>query len=334
MRLMSTLKFDRMLDPTPTAIGASVKAAHADGVDGGWVIETRHDPFLLLGSAAAQRTGLNLGTAVAVGFARSPMTLAQMANDLQSLTEGKFSLGLGTQVKAHIERRFSMPWGKPVARMREMVRAIHSIWAVWDDDSNRLAFTGEYYQHTLMSPAFSPGPNPFGRPQVLLGALGPAMTELAGQVADGLVVHRFMSQRFLDEVTLPALEKGLANRLLPLKGEFELVYPPFVASGKSPEELEQQIDAVRSQIAFYASTPSYQPLLDLHGWTAIGHSLQEHARHREWERMANLVSDEMLESLAVVTTPADARSDLEKRFQGKVSRVVRYQREKAHVPGS
>lgn len=334
MKITSNLKFDRMLDPTPTAIGAAVEAAHADGVDGGWVIETRHDPFLLLGSAASQGTGISLGTAVAVGFARSPMTLAQMANDLQILSEGKFALGLGTQVKAHIERRFSMPWGKPVARMREMIQAVHSIWDSWEDDSKRLAFTGEYYQHTLMTPAFSPGPNPFGRPPVLLGALGPAMTELAGQVADGLVVHRFMTQRFLDEVTLPALEKGLANRLLPLNGEFELVYPPFVAAGEDPVELQQQIDAVRSQIAFYASTPSYQPLLDLHGWTDLAHSLQELARHREWGRMAEQISDEMLESLAVVTTPADARSDLEKRFQGKVSRVVRYQREKAHVPGS
>jgi len=185
-----------MLDASPGGITNAVARAEADGYEGGWVIETAHDPFLLLATAAATRTPLHLGTAVAVAFARTPMLLALAGNDLQLATDGKFIMGLGSQVRPHIERRYSMPWEKPVGRMREFVRAVHAIWDSWES-GGRLDFRGEYYTHTLMTPMFSPGPNPFGRPPVYLGALGPAMTAVAGEMADGLVVHRLMSERFL-----------------------------------------------------------------------------------------------------------------------------------------
>ncbi|GAA1002913.1 LLM class F420-dependent oxidoreductase [Acrocarpospora pleiomorpha] len=321
------MQFDRMLDPTPVGIAESVAAAKAEGFDGGWVIETRHDPFLLVNTAAAGDTGLRLGTAVAVGFARSPMTLAQLANDLQLTTRGRFVLGLGTQVRAHIERRFSMPWGRPVGRMREMVLALHAIWDSWEKGAP-LDFAGEFYTHTLMTAAFSPGACPYGRPPVYLGALGPAMTELAGQVADGLVIHRFMSERFLHEVTLPNLRKGLANRLRPLRGEFQVVYPPFVAASDDPAEEAGQLDAIRAQVAFYASTPAYRPLLDLHGWTDLGEELHTLSRRGAWSDMAGRVPDEVIEAVATVTTPARLREDLRRRFAGSVQRVVLYQQEK------
>ncbi|WP_214104123.1 TIGR03617 family F420-dependent LLM class oxidoreductase [Acrocarpospora catenulata] len=327
------MKFDLMLDPTPTTVGDSCTAARDDGFDGGWVIETRHDPFLLLNTAATRRTGLQLGTAVAVGFARSPMILAQLANDLQIATEGRFVLGLGTQVKPHIERRFSMPWGRPAPQMREMLVAIHAIFDAWETGS-RLDHKGEYYTHTLMTDAFSPGPSPYGRPPIYLGALGPAMTELAGQLADGLVVHRFMSERFLREVTLPRLRRGLAGRARPLERPFQVVYPPFAATCDDPEGSRRQLDAIRSQVAFYASTPTYRPLLDLHGWADLGDELHALSRAQEWQEMSRRVPDEVLETVAVVAPAADLRADLERRFGGLIDRCILFPEEKAPSTGN
>lgn len=318
-----------MLNATPDQVGNSIDEAKAEGYDGGWVIETKHDPFLLLNTAACHETGLQLGTAVAVAFARTPMLLALVGNDLHLATKGNFVLGLGTQIKPHIERRFSMPWGKPATRMREMITGIHAIWDSWET-GGRLDFAGEYYQHTLMTPAFSPGPNPYGRPPIYVGALGPAMTELAGQYADGLVVHRFMTERFLREVTLPRLEAGLAKRKLPLKEPFQLVFPPFVSAGDSPEELEEKIEETRSQISFYSSTPAYRPVLELHGWSEIGEQLHALSREDKWSDMAKLVTDEMLETFSVVGTTKEVKGQLEKRFDGAIDRIVLYPKNAGH----
>jgi len=317
------MNLDSMLDPNPMTVGESLEEAKALGREGGWVIETRHDPFVLLATAAAQRTGLHLGTAVAVGFARNPMTLAYQANDLQLLSGGKFSLGLGTQVKAHIERRYSMPWGKPAARMRDMVQAIHAIWDSWEA-GNPLVYQGEFYHHTLMTQPFSPGANPYGRPRLLLGALGPAMTELAGEVADGLVVHRLMSQRFLSEVTLPLLEKGMAKRTRPLARPFEVVYPPFVVAGTTDEAHARQLGDTRSQIAFYASTPSYRPVLDVHGWGNIGEELHTLSVSGRWPEMPTCISEAMVETFAVITDPASLTDQLKTRFGTLVDRIILY----------
>ena len=190
--------------------------ARAAGYDGVWSAELNHDPFLPLARAADAAAGMDLGTSIAVAFARSPMTLANTAWDLQALTGGRFLLGLGSQVRAHIERRFSMPWSRPAARMREFILALRAIWASWQDGT-KLDFHGEFYTHTLMTPMFDPGPIPEGPPRVLLAAVGEAMTRVAGEVADGLLVHGFTTQRYVREVTLPTLDAGL-RRSGPVRG--------------------------------------------------------------------------------------------------------------------
>jgi probable F420-dependent oxidoreductase len=315
------MKFDLMLDDKPGNVGDSAEAARAAGLDGGWVPEAKHDPFLLLSTAASRGTGLTLGTAVAVAFARTPMLLAVLGNDLQLAARGKFVLGLGTQIKPHIERRYSMAWSQPVARMREMLTAIHAIWDSWET-GQPLAFTGTYYQHTLMTPAFSPGPNPYGRPAIYLGALGPAMTELAGQYADGLIVHRFLSEQFIREVTLPRVQVGLARRETPLAKPFRVVYPPFVVTGDTDQELRRRYDDARAQIAFFASTPAFRPVLELHGWGSLGGRLHGLSREGSWKAMAGLVGDEVVETLGVVCDSREVRQTLQKRFDGAVDRIV------------
>lgn len=317
------MKFDLMLNATPDLVRGSVESAVEQEMDGGWVIETKHDPFLLLNTAANLETDLRLGTAVAVAFARSPMLLALVGNDLQYATRGNFVLGLGTQVKPHIERRYSMPWGKPVARMRELLTAVHAIWDSWET-GDRLEHTGEFYTHTLMTPAFSPGPNPYNRPPIYLGALGPAMTELAGQYADGLVVHRFVSERFIREVTLPRVQAGLSKRERPLARPFEIVYPPFVATGEDAAAIEKSIAETRSQIAFYASTPTYRTVLDLHGWGALGDQMHELSRDGRWSEMPALITDDVLEAFAVVEGTTSLRQALSNRFEGAADRIVLY----------
>jgi probable F420-dependent oxidoreductase len=323
------VKFDLMLNATPDTIGESIERAKAEKMNGGWVIETKHDPFLLLSAAAAHDTGLSLGTAVAVAFARTPMLLALAGNDLQLVTKGNFILGLGTQVKPHIERRFGMPWGKPVARMREMITAIHAIWDSWEAGAP-LNYVGGYYRHTLMTPAFSPGPNRYGRPPIYVGALGPAMTELAGQYADGLVVHRFMTEKFLREVSLPRVRAGLAKRERPLERPFQLVYPPFVAAGDSDDELEEKIEETRAQISFYASTPAYRAVLDAHGWGGLGEKLHDLSRDGKWAAMAKLIDDDMLQTFAVVGRPSEVRDALQQRFDGVIDRIILYPRNAGH----
>lgn len=317
------MKFDLMLNATPDLVRGSVEYAVEQEMDGGWVIETKHDPFLLLNTAANLDSGLRLGTAVAVGFARSPMILALMGNDLQYSTQGNFVLGLGTQVKPHIERRYSMPWGKPVGQMRDLVTAVHAIWDSWET-GGRLDHQGEYYTHTLMTPAFSPGPNPYGRPPIYLGALGPAMTELAGQLADGLVVHRFVTERYIREVTIPRVQAGLSKRKRPLERPFEIVYPPFIATGDDDAAIEKGIAETRSQIAFYASTPAYRTVLDLHGWGDLGEKLHGLSRDSRWSDMSALITDDIVDAFAVVEGAKTLRAALQARFEGAVERIVLY----------
>lgn len=318
------MEFDVALDPRPGTVSAGAAAAQSAGRRGAWVIEAKHDPFLLLNGAAAVAPGLALGTAVAIGFARSPMVLATLANDLQLTTRGKFTLGLGTQVRPHIERRFSMPWGRPLGRMREMIGALHAIWDSWQFGS-RLAFKGQYYQHTLMTEAFSPGPNAFGRPPVILGALGPAMTQLAGEMADGLLVHRFMSEKYLTEVTLPSLQRGLAKRERPLDKPFELTFAPFVVV--VDDDWDRASEAIRHELAFHASTPAYRTLLELHGWQERGERLHALSRQGEWEQMRGIVDEEMLNAFAVVCGPDDVETTIEKRFGPFVHRSILFPEE-------
>jgi probable F420-dependent oxidoreductase len=300
-------------------VPAAARAMEAAGYDGAFTFEGPHDPFLPLVLAADATDRLELMTAVAIAFARSPMALAHQADDLQLLSQGRFHLGLGSQVRAHIERRFSMPWTAPAARMRELVLALRAIWAAWQD-REPLRFEGEHYRHTLMTPFFDPGPNPYGRPRVWLGGVGPRMTEVAGEVADGFLVHPFCTERSLAEVTLPALERGRARAagLAPV----QIALPVMIATGATDADLDAATEAVRAQIAFYASTPAYRPVLDVHGWGDLQPRLQELTRAGDWAGMAALVDDDLLHAVAVVAAPDRVAQEIGRRFGAVLDRVA------------
>lgn len=304
----------------PAALGRAAARAEASGYDGLWSAETGHDPFLPLVVAAEHTEGMELGTAIAVALARNPMTLAILGNDLQALSRGRFLLGLGSQVKAHVERRFSMPWSRPAARMRELVLAVRAIWDAWQD-STRLDFRGEFYTHTLMNPLFDPGPNPYGRPRILLAAVGPLMAEVAGEVADGILVHAFTTPRYLEEVTIPAVERGLTRRA-GRREDFQVSYPGLVVSGTTDAGRAQADAMARAQIAFYGSTPAYRPVLELHGWGDLGAELSALSRQGRWGQMAGLIGDEVLDAFAVVATPEELPARILGRFATTVDRFT------------
>jgi probable F420-dependent oxidoreductase len=302
---------------------ASVVAdAEATGYAGLWVAETSHDPFVSLALAAPHANRCDLGTAIAVAFARNPMTTAMAANDLQLAANGRFLLGLGSQIKPHIERRFSMPWSHPAPRMREFILAMRAIWDCWNNDT-KLDFRGQYYTHTLMTPFFNPGPNQFGPPKVFLAAVGEQMTEVAGEVADGLLVHAFTTERYLREVTLPALDRGFA-KAGKTRADVELSYPGFVVTGDDDEQIDAAASFVRQQIAFYGSTPAYRGVLERHGWGDLHPELNRMSKLGAWTEMASLVDDEMLNTFAVVASPEDLGPKVLERFGGLVDRFSFY----------
>ncbi|HZD64685.1 MAG TPA: LLM class F420-dependent oxidoreductase, partial [Acidimicrobiales bacterium] len=290
--------------------------------DGVWSPETGHDPFLPLALAAEHTSTLELGTGIAVAFARNPMNLAMLANDLQGYARGRFILGLGSQIKAHIEKRFSMPWSHPAPRMRELILAMRAIWDCWHNGT-KLSFRGDYYSHTLMTPFFSPGPNPYGPPKVFLAAVGPVMTEVAGEVADGMLVHGFTTERYLREVSLPALDRGLAKAGR-TRGQVQVSYSGFVVTGSTEAEMEEAARGVKAQIAFYGSTPAYRPVLELHGWGDLQSELNALSKRGEWTRMGELIDDEMLRTFAVVCAPEDVPARVKERFGDVVDRFSFY----------
>ncbi|HTR75224.1 MAG TPA: TIGR03617 family F420-dependent LLM class oxidoreductase [Solirubrobacterales bacterium] len=300
--------------------GESAREAERRGYDGWWVTETKVDPPLASAVAAERTERIGIGTAVTIAFARNPMTVALQANDLQAASGGRFSLGLGSQIKAHVTRRFSMPWSSPAARMREFVLALRAIWASWDGGTP-LDFSGEFYEHTLMTPFFDPGPNPFGPPDVYLAAVGPRMTEVAGEVADGLICHAFSTERYVREVTLPLVERGRARA--GREGErFELVAPGFVAIAEAGSDLAAAVAAIKDQIGFYGSTPAYRPVLELHGWEELGDRLNSMTKSGRWEELGSVVPDEVLEAFAVVGTPEEVVAELGRRYGDLATRLT------------
>jgi probable F420-dependent oxidoreductase len=295
------------------------------GYDGLWSSEAAHDPFLPLVLAAEHTERTELGTAIAVAFARSPMQLAYSAHDLQAYCGGRFILGLGSQVKPHIERRFSMPWSHPAPRMREFILALRAIWSAWDDGVP-LSFRGDFYQHTLMTPFFSPPPAAGGPPRVFLAAVGEAMTAVAGEVADGLLVHAFTTERYLREVTLPALDRGLAASGRS-RAEVAVSLLAMIATGRSEQEMARAVAGTRRQIAFYGSTPAYRGVLDRHGWAGLGdelNALSRSDRADKWEAMGGLVDDDVLGAFAIVAEPAGVAPEIQRRFGGLIDRVSFY----------
>jgi len=291
------------------------------GYDGVWTAETSHDPFLPLVLAGEHTESIELGTSIAVAFARNPMTLANTAYDLHAYT-GRFILGLGSQIKPHINKRFSMEWSKPAARMREMILAIRAIWDCWNNDT-KLDFKGDFYTHTLMTPFFNPGPNPNGNPKIFLAGVGELMTEVAGEVADGFICHGFTTERYLREVTIPALERGRAKANKSMD-DFEIVGPSFVVTGNDETELESAGQATRQQISFYGSTPSYRPVLDIHGWGDLQDELNLMSKQGQWREMAGLIDDEVLNTFAVVGEPESIAPELKQRYGDVVQRISFY----------
>ena len=273
--------------------------------------------------AAEHTERAELGTAIAVAFARSPMQLAYTAHDLQAYSGGRFILGLGSQIKPHIERRFGMPWSHPAPRMREFIMALRAIWSAWNDGT-KLNFRGDFYQHTLMTPFFSPPPAPGGAPGVFLAAVGEAMTAVAGEVADGLLVHAFTTERYLREVTLPALDRGLATAGRS-RAEAEVGLLAMIATGRTEEEMARAVAGTRAQIAFYGSTPAYRGVLERHGWAGLGdelNALSRSDREDKWEAMGGLIDDDVLDAFAVVAEPAGVAARIRRRFGGLIDRVL------------
>jgi probable F420-dependent oxidoreductase len=303
-------------------VGPVARELEELGYDGAFSAETAHDPFFPIALAAEHTESLELVTGIAVAFARNPMTLANIGYDLQTYSRGRFILGLGSQIQAHIEKRFSMPWSHPAARMRELILAMRAIWACWND-GEKLDFRGEFYRHTLMTPFFDPGPNPFGVPRVFLAAVGERMTEVAGEVADGILLHGFTTERYVREVTLPALERGW-ERAGKGRTDFEVSAPMFVVTGANEEEVVAARRATKQQIAFYGSTPAYRGVLELHGWGDLQGELNRLSKQGEWAAMGELVTDDVLETFAVVAEPEDVPSRMLARYGDVLDRISFY----------
>jgi probable F420-dependent oxidoreductase len=316
------VKVDGVLTGPLRSAGERAQELERAGHSGAWTIEGANDPFLPHVLAAEHSTSLELGTAIAVAFARNPMTLAYTAWDLQDLSGGRFILGLGSQIKPHITKRFSMPWSHPAARMREMILAIRAIWDSWATGTP-LHFRGEFYTHTLMTPFFTPRrfrDDAFGPPRVFLAGVGPAMTEVAGEVADGFICHPFTTERYLRAVTLPALRRGRAKAGKDLAG-FEVSGPSFVVTGTDQAERAAAGRAVRQQLAFYGSTPAYRAVLDLHGWGDLQTELNRLSKDGDWEAMGELIDDGVLAEFAIVAEPQGIAPALAARFGDVVTRI-------------
>jgi probable F420-dependent oxidoreductase len=300
----------------------TARAAEDLGFAGLWTSETKHDAFLPLVIAANGTRRMQLGTSVAIAFSRSPMETAQTAWDLQDLSGGRFILGLGTQVKAHVTRRFSMPWGRPAARLREYIFALHAIWESFQTEGP-LNFEGEFYRHTLMSPFFNPGPIEQPEIPVFIAGVNTRLARLAGELCDGFHVHPFHSPEYVRQTVKPAISEG-ASQAGRAPDRVELATSVFVVAAEKEQEASKQRESVRSQLSFYASTPTYSTVLETHGWQEVGERLGVLAREKRWPEMPELINDEMLHAFAVEAAPDEVGSALEERYEGLIDRVALY----------
>jgi len=300
--------------------GRGAVRAEGLGYDGWWALETKHDPFVGSAVAAERTERVQLGTQIAVAFARNPMTVANVGWDLQEYSGGRLNLGLGSQIQPHIEKRFSMPWSRPVPRMREFVLAMREIWTCWRDGS-KLSFEGDFYTHKLMTPMFTPELHAYDFPKVFVAAVGEAMTEMAGEVADGLLAHAFTTKRYFEEVTTPALMRGM-TRSGRQRSDFQVSCPVFVVTAQDDSELGAAAVATRKQIAFYGSTPAYRKVLELHGWGALQDDLRSLSLKGDWDGMGALIDDEVLEAFAVVAPIDKLAAKIRDRCDGVIDRVM------------
>lgn len=312
------MKFDAALPMVGLKeVPAIAKAAEGIGFDALWTQETQHDPFLPCTLIAEHSPRLNFGTAIAVSFARSPANLAYTAWDLAAQSGGRFMLGLGTQVKAHVERRFGQPWPESVTnKLREQIQVLRAFWDCWQYGM-KLNFRGEYYKITLMSPFFNPGAIEHPNIPIYIAGVNTGLAKLAGELCSGFHAHPFHSVKYLKEVMLPAIEEGAtkANRR---REDISVSVTAFVAT--TPEEM----NFARAQISFYASTPSYRPVMDLHGWADVAEQLSAHAAKGEWMEMPMLITDEMLHEFALVTDESGLADELKKRYDGIADRLTLY----------
>ena len=313
---------DLQLDARPDLAVDRARELAGTGVAGLFTFEGPHDVFLPLAATAAAGVGTDLMTNVAIAIPRSPMHLAHAAYDLQLMSRGRFRLGLGSQIRPHIENRYGATWDRPAARMREAVLAVKAILTSWQDGTS-LDFRGEFTRHTLMPPTFVPGPNPYGVPPVLLGALGPVMTRTAAEVADGLLVLPFHSHQHFRSRTLPAVDEGLA-RAGRSRGEFAIQPQAIVAMGRTEAEIEKASAGVRGLLAFYGSTPAYRPVLEVEGWAEVQPELNRLSKSGDVGAMFGLVTDDMLATLAVRGTPEECAAEIGRRFGDVAERVCCY----------
>jgi probable F420-dependent oxidoreductase len=319
------MKVDGVLAGSITSAGEQAAELEAAGYAGAWTAETAHDPFLPLAVAAKATSEIELGTSIAVAFARNPMLLANIGWDLQTLSQGRFVLGLGSQIKPHITKRFSMEWSHPAARMREMIQAIRAIWDTWLNGTP-LQFRGDFYRHTLMTPFFTPDASDLGDlglPKIFLAGVGELMTEVAGEVCDGFLCHGFTTEKYLREVTIPALRRG-RDKAGKTMDDFEVVGPSFVVTGATDEDMAMAVAGTRQQIAFYGSTPAYRGVLEIHGWGGLQDELNALSKQGKWAEMGELVDDEILNTFAVVAAPEDVAPELGRRYADVISRISFY----------
>jgi len=300
-------------------VATRVRELEEAGFDGCFTFEGPHEPFMPL-VLAAEHSKLDVGTGLAVAFARTPMTIANLAHDLQHFSDGRFWLGLGSQIRPHIEARYSMPWSKPVTRMKEFVRALRAIFASWNRNET-LDFRGDFYTHTLMPPIFNPGPAHGGAPPIYLGGVGPKMTEAAGEVADGMLLHPFHTERSLEEVLLPNLHKGLAASERELS-DFTLCAQVLVVTGNDEAGFESARAMARNQIAFYASTPAYRSVLEAEGRGELQPELRQLTKQGRWHEMAALIDDGLLRQIAAIGTASEVAEILHGRYGALAQRLA------------
>ena len=314
MRILTTLPQNDL-----NAVPAATAEAEAAGFDGALTMENRHEPFLALAVAACASKRLELGTAVAIAFPRSPMVVANACWDLQNASRGRFVLGIGPQIRPHNEKRFSVSWSAPVPRLREYVQALRAIWRCWET-GERLRFEGRHYTFTLMTPNFTPESTGQRMVPITIAAVGERSLRLAGEVADGVRLHGFCTRRYLEEVCMPRIAEGMA-RTGRKRGSFEVTGGGFIATGATDEEVAKAVEWVRYRVAFYGSTPGYWPVLDLHGLGDLGRKLNRMTKEGAWNRIAAEIDDDTLRLFAAVGRHDELAAAVEQRFGGAADAV-------------
>ncbi|MBQ0760453.1 MAG: TIGR03617 family F420-dependent LLM class oxidoreductase [Zhongshania sp.] len=316
------MKIDGPFYADMAGAAAEAKRLAAIGYDGVYTLEGSWDPFLPLALASEHAPELDIATGIAVAFPRNPSHIAYQAWDLQKFSQGKFMLGIGSQIKAHIEKRFGLAFSPPAARMREYTLAVKAFFDCWQNGS-RLDFQGEYYRHTLMTPMFNPGPNPYGVPPILLGALGPMMTQVAGEVADGLIIHPFNSVPFVQDHALPAVRKGL-EKSGRREEDFIIQVNAIVITGETDAAYHAAEQSVKGLLGFYASTPAYLPPMDAVGLGDLQPKLNALSKEGKWEQLGDYINNEFLDAFCIRGKPDEIAGKLKKQYGSYADRLAIY----------